>query len=189
VHASRLLASQLNALNLHLHQVAEELQPGDWLRRTVPGTNLPAFTLWHVARGLDSTVNLGLRDEPELIESEPWASKGWARPDQGTGYSIEEADQLAATVVPAEVLDYADALRAEASNWLKTLSEEDLDAPNALLENVTRREVYDTPAYREAVEAFVGLPVWVILSLVCFAHSWAHLEEIRLLAAAARRPS
>ena len=187
MQAGRLLASQLNALNRHLHEVAGELQPADWLRRGVPGTNLPAFTLWHVVRGLDSTVNLGLRSGSELIESEPWASKGWARPDGGTGYSIEEADRLAAQVVPSEVLEYADTLRGQVNNWLRTVSDEELEAPNALLENVTRREVYDVPAYREAIKEFAGLPVWVILSLVCFAHSWAHLEEIRLLAAAGRQ--
>jgi hypothetical protein len=32
----------------------------------------------------------------------------------------------------------------------------------------------------------VGQPVWLLLSITCYAHSWAHLEEIKLLASVGR---
>jgi hypothetical protein len=186
VQANRLISSQLNAVNHQLHEVARGLQPDDWLRRAVPGTNLPAFTFWHVPRTIDSTVNMGIRGIPELIASEPWVSKRWARPEGGTGYSVEEADQLAAEVVPAEVLDYADALRAQVSQWLKTISDEELEAPNALLEHARESPAYHRPAVAEAIRPLVGQPVWLLLSITCYAHSWAHLEEINLLAEVGR---
>lgn len=186
MQASRLIATQLNALNRQLHDVAGEMEPDDWLRRSVPGTNLPAFTFWHIPRTIDSTVNMGLRGVPELIESEPWASKPWARPNGGTGYSEEEADELAAEVVPSEVVDYADAVRSEVGKWLKTISDEELEAPNAVLSHSTERSAYNHRAVREAVEAMAGQPVWLILSITCYAHCWAHLEEIKLLTAAGR---
>src|ERR1700694_5251921 len=99
MQASRLLASQLNSVNFQLHELAGELEPDDWLRRAVPGTNLPAFTFWHAARVIDSTVHLGVRGVPELIEAPPWASKPWARPVLGTVYSISEANDLGGVVV------------------------------------------------------------------------------------------
>src|SRR5579864_9474660 len=119
MHASRMIASELNAMNHELHTLVDGMRREDWLRRGAPGTNLPAFTLWHVPRVLDSTVQTGIRGVPELIASEPWASKAWARPEAGTGYSMQEADEVAAQVVPAEVLAYADALRSLTSQWLR----------------------------------------------------------------------
>jgi hypothetical protein len=187
MQASRLMATQLNALNFHLHEVAALMEPDDWLRRSLPGTNLPAFTFWHVPRVIDSTVNMGIRGLPELIESAPWVGKRWARPEGGTGYSAEEADRLATEVVPAEVVDYADAVRSNVSQWLKTVTDEELEAPNALREHAAAAKGYERPEVQEAIAPLVGQPVWLVLSLTCYAHGWAHLEEIKMLAAAGRK--
>jgi DinB family protein len=186
VQASRLLASQLNSVNFQLHEVAGWMEPDDWLRRAVPGTNLPAFTFWHVARVIDSTVHSGIRGVPELMESTPWASKPWARPEVGTGYSVQEADELAAQVVPSEVLEYADAVRSRVSQWLRAITDEELEAPNALADRLAEHAAYKRPAARESIAPLVGQPVWLLLSITCFAHSWAHVEEIKLLTAAGR---
>lgn len=177
----RMMASQLNALNHQLHSVADTMEPHDWLRRSVPGTNLPAFTFWHIPRVVDWTIQTGIRGVPELIATEPWVSKAWARPDGGTGYTREEADALAALVVPGEVLEYADALRSQASHWLRAAGDDELEAPNQLMELTMRIPAYDRPEVRESIAPFAGLPVWVVLSLACFAHGWAHVEEIALL--------
>lgn len=187
MQASRLLATQFNALNFHLHEVASLVEPDHWLRRSLPGTNLPAFTFWHVPRTIDSTVNMGIRGVPELIESEPWAAKRWARPEAGTGYSAEEADRLAAEVVPAEVIEYADAVRSSVGQWLKTVTDEELEAPNALKEHAAAARAYHRQGVQDAIAPLVGLPVWLILSITCYAHGWAHLEEIKMLAAAGRQ--
>ncbi len=186
MQASRLLAGQLNAVNFRLHDVVGRLEPEDWLRRAAPTTNVPAFTLWHVARVLDSTVQMGMRGEPELIEAEPWASRSWARLSTGVGYSIQEADDLAALVVPSEIVDYADASRSATNQWLKTISDDDLEAENRVVERVTDHAIYNYPANLEAMSWIAGRPVWVVLSLACFAHCWGHLEEIGLLVVAAR---
>src|SRR6266851_889797 len=155
MQASRLLASQLNSVNHRLHEVAGSMEPGDWLRRAVPGTNLPAFTFWHVVRVIDSTVHTGIRGVPELIESLPWSSKAWARSEGGVGYSVMEADEV-------------------------------LEAPNAMSDNVSKHSAYNRPAVQESLQPLVGQPVWLLLSITCYAHCWAHLEEIRLLTAAGR---
>lgn len=179
-----MIATQLNALNFHLHQVAAGIEPGAWVRRSVPGTNLPAFTLWHIPRVIDSTVHMGIRGVPELIDSEPWSGKAWARPDAGVGYSVEEADRLAAEVVPDEVLAYADAVRSQVSQWLKTATDVELEAPNALSDHARAAAAYHRPAVQHAIADLAGMPTWLVLSITCFAHCWAHLEEIALLAAA-----
>lgn len=186
MQASRLIASQLNAVNHRLHEVAGWMEPEDWLRRGVAGTSLPAFTFWHIPRVIDSTVNMGIRGAPELIESEPWASKRWARPEAGVGYSTDDADRLAAVVVPAEVLDYADAVRSQVSQWLKTITDEEFEASNALMDHARENNAYNRPAVQEAIAPLMGQPVWVVLSITCYAHSWAHLEEIKLLTEVSR---
>lgn len=186
MQASRLIASELNAMNHELHSLVDWMQPADWLRRGAPGTNLPAFTFWHIPRVLDSTVQTGIRGVPELIGSEPWASKAWVRPEAGTGYSMQEADELAAQVVPEEVLAYADALRSLTSQWLRQLSDEELEAPNLLMDHTMAVPAYHRPAVREAIVPLDRQPVWLLLTLTCFAHSWAHIQEIRLLVGTAR---
>ena len=181
MQANRLIASELNALNSQMHSLAESMTPDDWTRRNVPGTNLPAFSFWHIARVIDSTVNLALRGAPQVIASEPFASKAWARPGIGTGFSRQEADELAAQVVPEEALAYADAVRAQVNQWLRGLAEEELDAPARLLDRVRTAPGYANAEILETISEFDGQPVWLVLSLACFAHGWAHLEEIRLL--------
>ena len=186
MQASRLLAGQLNAVNFLLHDVVGRLEPEEWLRRAAPTTNVPAFTLWHVARVLDSTVQMGIRGEPELIEAEPWASKRWARVSTGVGYSVNEADELAALVIPSEIVEYADASRSATNQWLKTVTDDDLEAENKVIERATKHAAYNYPTSLEALTWTAGRPVWVVLSIACFAHCWGHLEEIALLAVAAR---
>jgi hypothetical protein len=186
MQASRLLAGQLNAVNFLLHDVAGRLAPDDWLRRAAPTTNVPAFTLWHVVRVLDSSVQMSIRGEPELIETEPWSSKAWARQSTGVGYSLSEADELAALVVPAEIVEYADASRSSTNQWLKTIGDEVLEAESKMIEYATKHPAYSYPASLEALAWTAGRPVWAVLSIACFAHTWGHLEEIALLAVAAR---
>lgn len=189
MRASRLIASELNALNHQMHELAGWMRADDWLRRGVPGTNLAAFTFWHTVRVVDSTVNMGLRGVAEVIAAEPWASKAWSRPDIGTGFSREEADALAAQVVPEEVLAYADEVRSQVSRWLRALPEEELEAPARFLDRMRELPAYNSAALFEAMAPFDGQPAWLALGVACFAHGWGHLEEIRVLTGAGRATS
>lgn len=186
MQATRLLAGQLNAVNFLIHDIAGRLEPDDWLRRAAPTTNVPAFTLWHVARVLDSSVQMSIRGEPELIEAEPWASKAWARQSTGVGYSIRQADELAALVVPDEVVAYADASRSATNLWLKSITDDVLEAECKVIEKVTNHAAYNYPANLKSIAWTAGRPVWAVMSIACFAHTWGHLEEMALLAVAAR---
>ena len=187
MQAVRLIASELNALNREMHIVADGMQTDDWLRRGIPDTNLPAFDFWHIVRVIDSTVNFTLRGTAELISVAPWASKAWARPGIGTGFSREEADAVAAQVAPAEVLAYADVLRSQVNQWLRGLNDEELDAPAHILDRLRGMPAYNTPAILESAAPFEGQPVWLLLTFGCFTHGWAHLAEMRLLVRAGRK--
>jgi DinB superfamily len=186
VQGTRLLAGQLNAVNFLLHDLVSRMEPDDWLRRAAPTTNLPAFTLWHVARVLDSSVQMSIRGEPELIEGQPWSSKAWARQSTGVGYSLEQADELAALVVPNEVVEYADASRSSTNQWLKSITDDVLEDECKVIERVTNHLSYNYPANLESIAWTAGRPVWAVMSIACFAHTWGHLEEMALLAVAAR---
>ena len=186
MQAGRLIASELNALNREMHTVANGMHADEWLRRSVPDTNYPAFTLWHIVRVIDSTVNMGLRRDAELIASEPWLSKPWSRPDIGTGYSMQQADALAAQVVVDEVLAYADAVRAQVNQWLRSMPEDELESSARLLDRMRELPAYNHPALMEATAPFEEQPMWAVLAFACFAHGWGHLEEIRVLARAGR---
>lgn len=186
MQGTRLIAGQLNAVNFLLHDIVGRLEPDDWLRRAAPTTNVAAFTLWHVARVLDAEVQMSIRGEPELIESEPWASKAWARQSTGVGYSLAEADELGALVHPDEVVEYADASRSATNQWLKSITDEVLEAECKVIEHVTNHPAYNYPANLEAIAWTAGRPVWAVISIACFAHTWGHLEEMALLVVAAR---
>src|SRR5260370_23368496 len=126
-----------------MQQLMVSMATADRLRRSVCGTSMLAFTFWHIPRNIDSTVIMGIRGVPELIESQPWAGKQWARREGGTGYTVEEADRLAAEVVPAEVLDYADAVRSNVGQWPNGVTDQDLEAPHALIEHQRPADAYN----------------------------------------------
>jgi hypothetical protein len=174
-------ASLVNVVNLRAHQVVAETKEDEWLKRAAPGTNLPAFTLWHLVRALDSGIHMGLQGTSELIDGAPWSERAWAQPGVGVGMTLAEADRLAERVDPAEILDYADGVRTVASGWLKTLSDDDLEAPNAWIRHAAERSAYAYPAYASEIAWMEGRPVWALLSISVFGHCWAHLAEIETL--------
>jgi hypothetical protein len=179
--SSRVFASLINVLSLRVHQVVAETPPEQWLKRAAPGTNLMAFTLWHVVRAMDSGIHMGLRGIPELIDDASWRERAWAQSGVGVGLSHDETDRLAMLVVPNEILDYADSVRASASEWPKTLSDADLEAENSFIEHAAARLAYAYPAYAAEVAWMEGRPVWAILAISVCGHCWAHLAEIETL--------
>jgi hypothetical protein len=178
VETARILSSLLNAVNLRMHQVAAETRADEWRRRAAPGTNLLAFTFWHVARALDADVNMGLRGARETAEDAPWRDQAWMRPGVGVGYTCEQADDLARLVEPEQVLEYADAVRASISRWLKEASEETLDEANSFIAHAAATPAYAYPAFAREIAWMEGRPVWAVLAIAVFAHSWAHLAEM-----------
>ena len=186
VEAAQTFTSLLNAVNLRIHQVAAETYENEWRTRAAPGTNLLAFTFWHAARAIDADVHMGIRGVPEIIEQPPWCDLVWARAGVGVGYTLEQADELAVLVKPDEVLDYADAVRGAVSTWLKEATDVDLEKPNSFMAHAAVHPAYSHLAFAEQIAWMSGRPVWAILAIAVFAHSWAHLAEMETLRAVLR---
>jgi hypothetical protein len=176
-----MFASLVNVLNLRAHQVVAETQPDEWLKRGAPGTNLPAFTLWHTVRAIDSGIHMGLQGTSELIDRAPWSDRAWAQPGVGVGMTLTEADAVAERVVPSEVLEYADTVRTVASGWLKMLSDDDLETENSWIQHAAESSAYSYPAYASQIAWMEGRPVWAVMAISVFGHCWAHLAEIETL--------
>ena len=177
-----LLAKSLNMVNYRLGTVASSVQPDEWTRRAVPGTNLPAFTFWHSARGIDSVINFQIRGVPEVSERDPWrADPVMGLPGLGVGYTLAEADALAHRISIERVLAYASDVRADVSRWLKTIGDDFLLSVPNTMERRAASPAYGDPANVAASRPLDGQPVWTIILGSCFGHVWAHLEEIQLL--------
>jgi hypothetical protein len=99
----------------------------------------------------------------------------------GVGMSLADADGVAERVVPSEVLGYADEVRTVASGWLKTLSDDDLEAQNIWIQHAAESSAYSYPAYASQIAWMEGRPVWAVMAISVFGHCWAHLAEIETL--------
>ncbi|HLZ95967.1 MAG TPA: DinB family protein [Candidatus Dormibacteraeota bacterium] len=195
--AIAMLRQQLHTVNLRLHHSAGDLTATELGAQPLPGVNPIGFILWHMTRSQDWAVNTAVRGVPELIEREPWSSTVLALPGMGTGFSAEQAAQVARTIDLGRLLDYADAVNRGADAWLGEIDETDLDAiPNVAAHDAPHPE-YQTagfkaemdsgPEHDDAVADRGGLPVWIFLTSVAVTHLHRHLGEVDLLKDLLRR--
>jgi hypothetical protein len=198
VDAIAMLAQQLDTANLRLHHSARDLTPKELVARPLPGVNPIGFILWHMARSQDWAVNTAIRDVPDLIMRPPWHVSSLAIPGIGTGFNLDQAASVAGLVDLAVLLDYADAVHAEAVGWLRTLDEAALDEIPDVAAHDARHPEYQTPGFRaemdsgpehdDAVGRKGGLPVWVFLTSVSVTHLHRHFGEVDLVKGLIRRP-
>ena len=106
----------------------EGLDPDDLARRVQPGANPIGWLAWHLLRVQDDHV-------AEVAGTEQvWTAEGWAGrfglplADTATGYGMSD-DQVDAVRVPSAdvLLGYARAVHARTAEFLRGLSDEDLD--------------------------------------------------------------
>jgi hypothetical protein len=191
VDAMAMLRQQLQTVNLRLHHSASGLTSEELTATPLPGVNPIGFIVWHMARSQDWAVNTAVRGASELIKREPWRSTPLAHPGMGTGFDLEEAVAVARKVNLAQLVEYADAVHADAVAWLDSVSEADLDTiPDVSAHDAPHPE-YQTPGFRaemdsgpehdDAVGGTGGLPVWIYLTSVSITHLHRHLGEVDLL--------
>ncbi|MHB8611370.1 MAG: DinB family protein [Candidatus Dormibacteraceae bacterium] len=195
--AISMLEQQLQTVNLRLHHSAHDLTPGELIARPIEGVNPIGFLVWHMARSQDWGVNTAIRDVPEVIKRQPWATSPLAVPGIGTGFELEEAARAAAHFELTELLAYADAVNQETLAWLRTVDEGTFDLiPDVAAHDAPHPE-YQTPGFRaemdsgpehdDAVGRKGGLPVWVFLTSVSVTHLHRHLGEMDLVKDTLRR--
>jgi hypothetical protein len=108
----------------------------------------------------------------------------------GTGFSPEEARDLASTIVLQNLVDYADAVSSAAIAWVRGLSEAALDSIPDVAAHDAGIAAYQTPGFLaemnsgpehdEAVGESGGQPVWLFLTSVSVTHLHRHLGEVDL---------
>ena len=183
MRATGLLERQFTSVNQILHDLADDLTPDEMSTRILPGTNLLAFDLWHVARTQDWAVQTLVRGVPEIVDEPRWQNRGrLATHGIGVGLSRDEADDLARALAKADILAYADAVHAAILAWLRALPDDDvLDTQPDVPAHLARYPVYLEPAMREEVPwMFQQPPVWRCLA-PAIGHDRDHLAEMDLL--------
>jgi len=91
--------------------------------------NSIGFTLWHQLRCEDAFVQGMIQRKPQVWVSEKWHEKlNLPENPQDVGYGYT-AEQVAAFPVPElkDLLEYAEATRAQTVGYLKTMNAESLD--------------------------------------------------------------
>jgi DinB superfamily len=197
MNAIEILIQQLDTVNIRLHHSASDLTPEELRAQPVPGPNAIGFILWHMARSQDWAVNTAIRDEPEVIMRDRWRHTSLAVPGIGTGFTAEQAQQVAGRMELAMLLAYSDAVHADITAWLRTQEESMLDqipdaeghhAPYPEYQTAGfRAEMGSGPEHDDAVGRKGGLPAWVYLTSVAVTHLHRHLGEVDLLKDLLRR--
>jgi len=128
--------------------------------KPAPKANPISFIFWHFMRTEDNGIQR-LQGKPSIWESEGLNKKlGLDAQAQGTGFTEADVDRVAKIPLD-QMLAYAEKVTQSTSDFLKTLSDEQLDrAPDP---NAPRRTIA------------------VVLRSFILAHGWWHLGEIKFL--------
>ncbi len=95
----------------------------------------------------------------------------------GLGITLEEADQMALCVQPAEALAYADVVLREILNWLATLTDDDLEYIPHARKHLAPYPEYQTAGHHAETDDLLDLPIWRLLSGPCIGHVRGHLGD------------
>ena len=100
----------------------------------------------------------------------------------GAGLTDAEADEVAATVAPGDVVEYAHALRGGIEQWMADLVDADLERTIDVRTANQAQARYSTPAAWEEVKHLDGAQAWQLLIRPCGGHIRMHMGELETLA-------
>ena len=109
-------------------RTVEGLGPDDLARRVAPGANPIGWLAWHLLRVQDDHV-ADVAGTEQVWTADGWAGRfGLPVDDAATGYGMSEAEVDAVRVPSADLLlDYSRAVHARTAEFLRGLSDGDLD--------------------------------------------------------------
>jgi hypothetical protein len=175
------LEKQLANLHAIFHDLVADVSETEWQARPAPGQNRLGFNIWHIPRTQDNFVQVWARGQAELFHQPAWAKWHAFRPQGiGVGITREEADAIAAGVTRTETLAYAEAVHAEILDWLRQLTDDDLDIVPDATARLAPYPEYQTPGYFAEIASLFNQPVWSLLMRPCIGHVHRHLGEIEL---------
>ena len=154
------IRESVSALNTTIIDDIKELTPEQIAWKPAPKANPIGFIFWHCMRAQDNTIQV-YQEKPSIWEGEKWHEKlGMDAKASGQGFDQEQVDRVAAQPL-TELIEYAEQVAKSSEDYLKSLSETELDrAPDP---NRPRRTIA------------VSLRAFVI------AHGWWHIGEIKYL--------
>ena len=126
--ATELLLDAFSRVQGSVHRAVDGLGTDDLAVRLDPGANSVGWLLWHLARVQDDHV-------AEVAGSEQqWSAGGWAErfglplpvADIGFGHGPDEVAAVRG-VPPADLLAYYDAVHEQTLDFVRGLTDEDLD--------------------------------------------------------------
>ena len=111
-----------------LEGTVEGLEPDDLARRVQPGANPIGWLAWHLLRVQDDHV-ADVAGTEQVWTADGWAGRfGLPVDDAATGYGMSDAEVDAVRVPSADLLlGYSRAVHARTAEFLRGLSDEDLD--------------------------------------------------------------
>jgi hypothetical protein len=179
------LEKQLANLHAIFHDLVSDVNEEEWLASPAPGQNRLGFNIWHIPRTQDNVVQVWVRGTTEVFHRPAWAK--WHHFKHiGIGITLAEADSIPAAISRDETMAYADAVHAEILQWLRTLSDDDLDAVPDARARLAPYPEYQTPGYHAEIASLFDQPVWSLLMRPCIGHVHRHLGEIELTKAILR---
>lgn len=158
----------------------------EWLAAPAEGQNPVGFTAWHVPSIQDWAICTWMRDM-ETVRSRPeWTAKGMSVTFLPIGMGLEVAHDIARATRPDDVLAYADAVLAEATEMLAsfTLARFDELPPNR---DHFRDARYEVPGYLADLDGMFEQPYWRVFAGACTGHCRGHIGELELALAVIRR--
>lgn len=128
MRSNELLLYAYGQIQETLRRAVEGLSPDELNRRLGPEANTIGWLTWHLVRVQDDHV-AGVADTEQVWTADDWVGRfGLPFPAGATGYGFS-AEQVAQVRVPSAdlLLDYAAAVHARTAEFLRGLSDDDLD--------------------------------------------------------------
>ena len=151
-----------------------------WSEPVLPDTNPLGFTLWHLARTIDWTVQCCIRGVDEVAVRPEWRDRWPAEAWFGAGVPRELALALPKQVGPGVVAAYNEAVRAESLGWLAAQDEAAFDERPPFRERVERAGYRSAETWADIAD-LEGLPVGMLLLRPAMNHVRVHVGEMNVL--------
>jgi uncharacterized damage-inducible protein DinB len=129
MRSNELLLYAYGQIQETLRRAVEGLTPDELTSRLGPDSNTIAWLAWHLARVQDDHV-ADVAGSEQVWTADDWVARfGLPFPAAATGYGFD-SEQVAQVCVPSAdlLLEYAEAVHRRTAEFLRGLSDADLDA-------------------------------------------------------------
>lgn len=156
-----------------------------------PAANPLAWLLWHIARSEDTSVNLVVATEPQVLDA-AWARRlRVARRDIGEGMTMAEVDQLCETIDLGALSAYWATVGERTAAVVSALTPGALDtviSPKEFERAIVDEGMLSGPLVSRVRELWAGMTRGRFLMYLPFTHNYEHIGQADLLRGLLARP-